>query len=74
MRNCVKGLGITGLQLSLSTDLWFGSRAPVSVGLCLSVAYLSGVHKFVLTTFFIVTNFLCVFTLGTIFLRVQAFQ
>lgn len=64
---------ITGLQLQLSIELWLGSRAPVNVGLCLSVAYLSGVYKFVLITFLLLP-FFCIFTLGTIFLQVQAFQ
>lgn len=49
---------ITGLQLQLSIELWLGSRAPVNVGLCLSVAYLSGVYKFVLITFLLLPFFL----------------
>lgn len=39
--------------------MWLGSGAPVSVGLCLSGAYLSGVHKFVLTTFLLLPFSLC---------------
>lgn len=48
---------ITGLQLQLSIELWLGSRAPVNVGLCLRVTYLSGIHKFVFITFLLLPFF-----------------